>query len=240
MRHGYTIAIAAAFIAGFAQTPAAIAACDPADPGACSQDTQQKAAAPLQLKRFIEVGSARRAGSKSGRHHVTHKRARKASAKAAPKAAPETAPKVADAAAEAPTDSVTPKVIPTVSISVPALALASVTGDRTVGFAASTEPWSGDNAFADGDADTLPPGITVARYDEVNAIDLAADTAAKNAEANDANRAARSVSLVTPANAATAQQRAATPQETSWLSWAYEKIVDSVLAAALAVRSIFA
>ena len=135
----------------------------------------------------------------------------------------------------------TPKTIPTVSVSAPALALAPATEDHTGGFAATTEPWSGKGAFASADdLSNWPSGVTIARADEVNEIDLAAD-ATKSSEADTQSVRAAGISLITPANAAPLQDTKATKSgSSSWLSWLYGKVVDGVLAVALAIRSLFA
>ena len=182
MRHGCTVTVAAALIAGFGLTPAAVAACNPRNPTACTSGSQAKAraAAPLQLKRFMRLGPARRSVS-------------------APDTRPAERNQSAAKTAAADAARLTPKAIATVAISAPALAL---TGEnRTVGFAATTEHWSGASAFAaTDDSAALPPGVTIARSDEFNAIDLAAE-AGNAAPPAKADRLA-GMSLVTPANAA--------------------------------------
>jgi hypothetical protein len=119
-----------------------------------------------------------------------------------------------------------------------ALAVKPPGQDHTIGFGASTEPWAPENAFASADdaaAVALPPGITIVRSDEVNEIDLAADAEAKTLADNTVG-----VSLITPARAAPPPPEPEEPQpQASWLSWAYGKLVDGVLAAVLAVRSVF-
>ena len=236
MRHGCTVAVAAVLITGLGQSPAAVAACNPRNPTACTADSQPKAAAPLQLKRFIELGPARRAGARAHPRRVTRKPAEAAAAPA--QGGPYVAP---PASTEANTTPLTPKAIATVSVSAPALAVAPVAEDRTVGFAAATEAWSGENAFAAADdSAALPPGITIARFDEVNAIDLAADAEAKAAEPAAKSDRLAGVSVIAPANAAPPPpEPAAAKPKTSWLSWLYGSLIDGMLAAVLAIRAMF-
>ena len=238
MRHGCTVAVAAAFITGFGQLPAAVAACNPRNPTACTADSQPKAAAPLQLKRFMALGPARRTVSGSHPRRVMPKPAAAAAAPA--RGGPFVA---APASTEANTAPLTPRAIATVSIPAPAIALAPAPADSTVGFAAATETWSGESAFAAADdSATWPPGVAIARFDEVNAIDLAADAEAKTAAHAAKSDRLAGVTLVTPANAATPspEHAAATPKpKISWLSWLYGRLIDSLLAAVLAIRAIF-
>jgi hypothetical protein len=133
----------------------------------------------------------------------------------------------------------TPKVIPTVPISARALALAPTTKDHTVGFAAETMPWSGKGAFASAkEPKALPPGVTVARFDEVNDIDRAADVANASAPVAKSDNLT-TASLVNPANAAPSAQTADPRQPSSWLSWLYGKAADGLITTAMAIRSLF-
>ena len=247
MRHGCTVTVAAGFIAGlfttgpgFAPT-AVLAACDPAISATCAPEP--KAAAPLQLKRFLKLGPARRSVSRTAARRVVRKLATKHAAKQAPAPPPKVATTEPGAADTTP---LTPKAIPTLSIPVPALALAPAGEDHTVGFTSVTESWSGEGPFDRTDEpEVLPAGVTIARADEVNAIDLAADAKAKTAERAVKTDSLAGVSLITPANAGTPAQPPAAHSvpQTSWLpwalSWAYSKLVDGVLTVLLAIRSLF-
>lgn len=254
MKRGCTVAVAVAFIAGFGTSTAAVAACHPRNPTACTADAQPtataaahpQAASPLQLKRFMKLGPARRSVADPDQRRVTRKSPAEKAAEPVRAATPRVAATASPAASAAP---LTPKAIPTLSISAPAVALA--TEGRTVGFAAATEPWTGEGAFASADEHpTLPPGVLIARSDEVNDIDRAADSEANSgASSAKADRLA-GLSLLTAAYAAgPAQEPAITPatpkqadarvNETSWLSWLYSKLLDGILTAALALRAIF-
>ena len=235
MRHGCTVALAAAVIAELALTPTAGTA-EPA----------KTAAAPLQLNRFMAPGPTRRSSSRPHRRAAHRPSADKATAdttmaKDAIKRMHEEHRRVAVSESPASGKTLTAKTIPTVSVSAPALALAPATEDRTAGFTASTQPWSGEGELAPADdLSNWPLGVTIARAGEVNEIDLAADAAAKPSEYTQSVNAA-GISLITPANAAPSQEAKSTkPRSSSWLSWLYGKIVDGILAAALAIRSLFA
>jgi hypothetical protein len=250
MRHGCTVTVSAIFIAGVFSAglglapTASQAACDPASAAGCTADSQRKAAAPLQLKRFMKLGPARRSvSSRPDAQGAGRKQAAKQTAKQTPKQVQRTPPKVTGAApTAADTAPLSPKAIPTLSIPVPALALTPAPEDRTVGFAATTEPWTAAGPFAQADQpEVLPAGVTIARAEEVNEIDLAADAT------NTAGRAVKSdslasVSLITRANAGTPLESAAAKSEpeTSWLSWVYGRLVDGILAVFLAIRSMLA
>ena len=264
MKHGCAVA-AATLVATLGLTPATVnAACNVRNPTACTPDSQpraqvaspqaeaapqaqttapqpqtQAAAKPLQLKRYLKLGPARRSVSRSGKGRVAHKRSAKKTA-TAPRKDP---PKISAAAsAKAGADAaLTPRAVPTVAISARALAVAPTPANRTVGFSAETAPWGGNGAFAyTGEPETLAPGVPIARFDELNEIDRAADaTASISASVAKADSLTR-VSLVTPANAAPAPQTADQKPERSWLSWLYDKVVDGAVAAALAIRSLFA
>jgi hypothetical protein len=249
MRRGCTVAAAAIVIAGFALPTTAIAECNPRNPTACTADSQPQAAAPqpqtsaaspLQLKRFMKLGPARRTASRSAKRRVADTPKRRVTDKPAKR--------IAETKAEAPARSfdevkapLTPKAVSTVPVAGPAVAAAPASVDGTVGFAAATEPWTGVGAFAESEQPAaLPPGITIARFDEVNEIDLAADAAAMPPEQT-ARSDRISVSLSAPANAATpSPEHAPAPEaKQSWLSWLYEKLADGVLTAVLAIRSFF-
>jgi len=224
MRHGYTVAVAAAFIAALGQIAAAEAACNPRNPTACTSDSQPgAAAAPLELKRFMALGPARRAVSGS----QARRPVRKAPAKQAIDPAAHTK---RTASADAGAEPLIPKPVPTVSIAAPSLASVPATEIPSAGFAAAAEPSTGESAFASAD--------------EVNAIDLAADLEAKASDHAGKSDRTAGVSLMTQANAAPWPQPSATTPpakpETSWLSRLYGKLIDGVLAAVLAIRSIFA
>jgi hypothetical protein len=264
MKYGCAVIAAATLIAGLGFVPEAVeAACNVRNPTACTKDaqpqaeapqpqvqtpqpqTQAAAAKPLQLKRYIKLGPARRSVSRSGKHRTAHRSARRKfsarnkrkTARASYKAQPKVS---ATASAEAGAAPLTPKVIPTIPISARALALASTSKDHTVGFAAETTPWSGEGAFASAnEAEALPPGVTIARFDEINEIDRAADVAQTSGPVAKSDSLA-GASLMTPASATTSTQSAAPKQQTSWLSWLYEKAVNGVFATALAIRSLFA
>ena len=160
------------FIAGLGFVPAAVeAACNVRNPTACTADSKPRAEAPqpqvqppqpqtaaaaakpLQLKRYIKLGPARRSVSRSGKRRTAHRSAhrkfsarnKRKTARASYKAQPKVS---ATASAEAGAAPLTPKVIPTIPISARALALAPTAKDHTVGFAAETTPWSGESAFA--------------------------------------------------------------------------------------------
>jgi len=222
MTHGCIVAAALAVIAGSAFSGTAEAACDQRNLSACER-VRPAASKPLQLNRFMALGPARRTGRRTGAGRATGQ------ARAAPAGAVGAAP-------------LAPKPIQTLSIAAPAIALAPAGEDRTVGFAAATERWSGETAFASADepAASLPPGIAIAASDEVNEIDLAAD-----AEPRKSDRFGQ-VALVTPANAmptpapAGPEPAIAKPEERSWFAWAYGKLIDGLLTAALALRSLFA
>lgn len=268
MKHGCAVAAAATLVATLGLTPATVdAACNVRNPTACTPDSQpraqvaspqteaapqaqttapqtQAAAKPLQLKRYLKLGPARRSVSRSGKGSVSHKRsAKKASAKRTAAAPHKDPPKISAAAsAKAGADApLTPRAVSTVAISARALAVAPTPENHTVGFAADTAPWRGEGAFAPArEPDSLPPGVTIARFDELNELDRAADaTASISALVAKSDNLTR-VSLVTPANAAPAPQAADQKPERSWLSWLYDKVVDGVVTAALAIRSLFA
>ena len=124
-----------------------------------------------------------------------------------------------------------PKAVPTIAIA--AHALTVMPADRSVGFSAPTEPWSGRTAFA-GDAPQMAHGIEIVPADQVNEIDLAADRqAAKSGHLVDA-------SLVTPADAAErGQASVARSSGTSFSEWLYGKFADALVTSALAIRSLF-
>jgi hypothetical protein len=273
MRHGCTVAAAATFIAGFALIPANVrAACDQHTGAGCTATPQPSTAAnpqpsnaapsqpsgaanpqpstasPLRLKRFMAVGPARRSASRSpaSRSPVSHSPLPRVV-----RLPPQRPERTADAARVGgpfvpvpDATPLTPKVTPTVSIP----AAASGDQDRTVGSAARTEPSRSDTAFAHADETAkLPPGVRIARFGEVNEIDLAADATSKPAQKLDQFEDLPGV-LVTPARAApSSKSRPAPPPSsaepepanTSWLSWAYGKLVDGVLTVVLAIRSIF-
>jgi hypothetical protein len=239
MRHGCTVAAAAVVIAGFTLPSAAIADCNVRNPTACTSDSQPQAAAPpqasaakpLQLKRFMQVGPVRRSASRSGKRRV---------AKPAKQATEETGKAAVRSFAEVKAP-LAPKPVTTLSIGGPAVAIAPAVTDGTVGFAAATEPWAGTGAFASDEPAALPSGVSIARFDEVNEIDLAADTEAM-AQAHAGKSDRMGVSLTSPANAAIPVRAAVEPAsepKQSWLSWLYEKLADGVLTAVLAIRSFF-
>jgi len=257
MKHGCAVVAAATVIIGSGIAPATVeAACNVRNPTACTADTPRQAEAaqpqagaqaqatapqsqteaaakPLQLKRYLKMGPARRTVSRSSKRHAVRKRASTKTAKASRKEPPEvTATASAKAGADVP---LTPRAVPTVSISARALAVAPGSENHTVGFTAETAPWRGEGAFArTHDPENLPPGVTIARFDELNEIDRAASAPVAKSDN------LTGVSLVTPANAAPAPQAANQKPERSWLSWLYDKVVDSVVTAAVAIRSLFA
>ena len=244
MKHGPTAALAAVVIAGSALPAVVLAECNPRNPTACTSDSQagttpavqpqagaqsSPAAKPLQLKRFMSLGPARRTESRSGAPRTVDKKTKKTVTKRAEtrSLAEVTAP-------------LEPKAVTTLSIGGPAVAVTATT-DGTVGFAAATEPWRGTGAFADSDERALPPGVTIARFDEVNDIDLAAESETMARE-HAAKSDRMSVSLTSPAHAATpdsAAAAAAPEPKQSWLSWLYGRLIDGVLTAVLAIRSFF-
>jgi len=257
MNPGWNIVAAVTLIAGLGLAPtAATAACNVRNPTACTAESQpqaeatqppteappaqpeaasvqtEAAAKPLQLKRYMRLGPARRSVSRSGKHHVAGNRSRRRTARASRK----TSPKVSAAAsAKAGAAPLTPKAIPTISISARALALAPTTDQHAVGFTAETAPWSDENALASADEpETLPSGVTIARFDELNDIDRAADPA-NASEPVVKSDSLTGVSLVTSANAAPTPQAAKPKPQASWWSWVYSKVV----AAITAIRSIF-
>jgi hypothetical protein len=244
MKHGPTAALAAVVIAGSALPAVVLAECNPRNPTACTSDSQagttaavepqagaqtSPAAKPLQLKRFMSLGPARRTASRSDTRRAVDKKTQKA--------VPKRAETRSLAEGTAPLE---PKAVTTLSIGGPAVAVTATT-DGSVGFATATEPWRGTGAFADSDEHTLPPGVTIARFDEVNDIDLAADSETMARE-HAAKSDRISVSLTSPAHAATPDSAAAevVPEpKPSWFSWLYGKLVDGVLTAVLAIRSFF-
>jgi len=266
MKNGCAAVAAATLMFGAGLVPATVeAACNVRNPTACSADTPrpaeaaqpqaaaqaqaqvqaaapqsrtEAAAKPLQLKRYLKLGPARRTVSRSSKRHVTRQRTRGKTAKASPKAEPKvTATASAKAGADA---ALTPRAVPTLAISARALAVTPTPDNRTVGFTAETAPWV-ESAFAyTSEAAASPPGVTVARFDELNEIDRAADATASTPASVTKSDSLAGVSLVTPANAAPAPQAAVHKAEQSWLSWLYGKVVDSVATAALAIRSLFA
>jgi hypothetical protein len=83
--------------------------------------------------------------------------------------------------------------------------------------------------------------VTIARFDEINEIDLAADTETMARE-HAAKSDRVSVSLTSLAHAATPEPAATAPApepKPSWFSWLYGKLIDGVLTLVLAVRSFF-
>jgi hypothetical protein len=247
MKHGPTAALAAGVIAGLALPTMALAECNPRNPTACTSDSQagtpaaaqpqaaaqsSPAAKPLQLKRFMSLGPARRTASRSDTRRAADKKTKKA---ATATEREETTRPLAEVTAP-----LEPKAVTTLSIGGPAVAVTTAT-DGTVGFAAATEPWRGIGAFADSDERTPPPGVTIARFDEINEIDLAADTETMARE-HAAKSDRVSVSLTSPAHAATPESAATAPApepKPSWLSWLYGKLIDGVLTLVLAIRSFF-
>jgi hypothetical protein len=263
MKHGCAVAAAATLITVLGLAPATVeAACNVRNPTACTPDSQpqaqvaspqteapqaqptapqpptQAAAKPLQLKRYLTLGPARRSVSRSGKGRVTQKRSAKKTATAPHKDPPKIS---AAASAKAGADAaLTPRAIPTVSISARALAVTPTPENRTVGFTADTAPWGGEGAFAHtSEPETVAPGVTPARFDELNEIDRAADATGSTPAFVTKSDSLTGVSLVTPANAAPAPQAADQKPERSWLSWLYDKVVDGVVTAALAIRSLF-
>ena len=243
MKRGPTLALTAVVIAGSALPTVVLAECNPRNPTACTSDSQagtaaavqpqaaaqsSPAAKPLQLKRFMSLGPARRTASRSGTRRAAGNRTKKAVTQREA-----TTRSLAEV-----TTPLEPKAVTTLSVGGPAVAVTAAT-DGTVGFAAATEPWRGTGAFADSDERTLPAGVTIARFNEVNEIDLAAD-AETMAREHAAKSDRISVSLASPAHAATSDS-AATPHapepKPSWFSWLYGKVIDGVLTAVLAIRS---
>jgi hypothetical protein len=233
MRHGCIVAVAAAAITAVVPISAAEAACKPGHQTTCAADSNPTVA-PLQLKRFMALGPARRATS-SRKSRRTARKPPARQAIAATRGAP-TPPAAAPLPAEpAPLFA---KPVPTVSVAVPSLALASATEAGTVGFAG---PSHGEDAFARTDPQSEPPqDVMFAEADELNEIDLAA--ADGEASARDGGKFA-GVSLMAQANATPLPEPAlATPPkaETSWLSRLYSRLIDGSLAVVLAIRSLFA
>jgi hypothetical protein len=191
----------------------------------------------------------RRTARKASRRAV-HRPARRAARKEAAKTSPKTTTAAAQSKAAARTAAIGaappwPKSVATVPISTPALAFAPADG-RTKSFAHATEAWSSQTAFVPAD-EAITSGVTIARSDVINAIDLAADSKPKAAEHADMPERAAAVSFVTPANAAPSEEAAAAPARPpaaeaatdSWMSQLYGKAIDAVLTAVLAVRSWF-
>jgi hypothetical protein len=236
MKHGCSVAVAAAVIAATAVASA------PA-----SATPQSAGASPLQLKRFMKRGPARRSTARAERQNVSALPETPPTPPERPKlASDKLAFGTVDVNPDADASPLTPKAVSTVQIPTRALALAPTPADHTVGFAAATEPWS-DSAFASLDDGADLPPVTIARSDEVNAIDLSADRGIKVAQQGAAAGAFGDVPVVRPGNAATTVQSAPPQSKTiqskttqsSWASWAYGKVVDGVVTAALAVRSLF-
>lgn len=257
MRHACTVAAAAAVMVGF--TSATVnAACDPNVTANCPAGSAQRAAAPLQratapleratapmqLNQFMTPRPARRAVRRSRARAPRTARVRLPRTAPMPAARPSrTAQRSNDAPPAA-------KAIATVSIPTPALALAPTDRNRAPDFGTTMEPWRGGETFAPADEEeNLPPGVTIARFEEVNEIDLAA-----SAQRPDGSDDLAGVSLVTHANAASSQKSAATTpssadlaresakesDKTSWFSWLYGQVVDGVRTVVLAIQSMFA
>ena len=259
MKNGCAALAAATLIFGAGLVPATVeAACNVRNPTACSPGTPQPAEAgqpqaaaqaatpqpqaqatakPLQLKRYLTLGPARRTVSRSSKRQVVRQRTRGKTAKSSPKAPPQV---TATASATAGADAALTRAIPTVAISARALAVTPTPDNRTVGFNAETAPWGGEGIFAYAAEAALPAGVIVARFDEFNEIDRAAGAGVNTAAPVAKSDSLTGVSLVTPANAAPAAQAAVHKAEQSWLSWLYGKVVDGVVTAALAIRSLFA
>jgi hypothetical protein len=254
MKHGCAVVLAATVIAGLGLPPTAVeAGCNVRNPTACTADSRHPTEAPqpqaqpsqpqtgaatkpLQLKGYSKLGPARRKVSRSGKRRSvrrsSYRKVSPGSERETVGISPEATPKVSAAAStEANTAPLTPKAITTVSISARALVLARAREDRTVGFAAETAPWSGENTFTSANAaETSLPGTDVARSDEINSIDRAAGVA------NAVKPVTKSDSLI----GASLTQSATPKPQASWLSRLYDKAVNGVFAAMWAIRSLFA